>query len=73
MEIIRVNNTKDKDAWLLFEKTYNEIENKEFFAFDKEYTPPKDGFTYKIFDNDKLVACFLLTVPHLDEENLGYD
>ena len=49
MEIIRVNNTKDKDAWLLFEKTYNEIENKEFFAFDKEYTPPKDGFTYKIW------------------------
>ena len=73
MEIIRVNNTKDRDAWLLFEKTYNEIENKEFFAFDKEYTPPKDGFTYKIFDNDKLVACFLLTFPHLDEENLGYD
>ena len=29
MEIIRVDNTKDRDAWLLFEKTYNEIENKE--------------------------------------------
>ena len=46
MKIIKINNTKDSEAWLLFEKTYNEIENKEFFAFDKEYNPPNDGFTY---------------------------
>ena len=73
MKIIKINNTKDSEAWLLFEKTYNEIENKEFFAFDKEYNPPNDGFTYKIYDGEKLVACFLLTFPLLDSENLGYD
>ena len=37
MEIIRVNNTKDKDAWLLFEKTYNEIENNMKTAFFERY------------------------------------
>ena len=73
MEIIKVNKTKDNEAWLLFEKTYNEIENKEYFAFDKDYTPPKAGYTYKIYDDNKLVACFLLTFPHFDKENLGYD
>ena len=73
MKIIRVEDTKDKEAWLFFQKVYETIDNKEYFAFDQSYIPPKQGYTYKLYQDDKLVACFLLTFPHLDEENLGHD
>ncbi|MDY2815603.1 MAG: GNAT family N-acetyltransferase [Bullifex sp.] len=73
METVRKNTTKDKAAWLLFERTYDMMENKEFFAFDPAYTPPQEGFTYEIYDGPTLAAAFSMTFPGLDEENLGYD
>ena len=61
MKIIRVEETKDKEAWSLFQKVYETIDNKEYFAFDKNYIPPKLGYTYKLYEGNKLAACFLLT------------
>ena len=73
METVRKTTTKDKAAWELFERVYNEMEKKEFFAFDPAYTPPQEGFTYEIYDGPTLAAAFSMTFPELDEENLGYD
>lgn len=73
MKIIRVENTKDEEAWSLFQKVYETIDNKEYFAFDPNYIPPQQGYTYKLYEGNKLAACFLLTFPKLDSENLGYD
>ncbi|MGN0907857.1 MAG: GNAT family N-acetyltransferase [Bullifex sp.] len=73
METVRKNTTKDKTAWELFERVFNGMNEKEFFAFDPEYDPPAEGFTYEILDGEKPAAAFSMTFPGLDEENLGYD